>query len=188
MNQKLKFYEEARDCVKAGDVLLWRPTSWFGWFIALGTRTPYSHAGLAAWHGNRLYALEMLQGTGGRHEALSKQIALFPGRCEVWRPTSPSYNGEGAASEFMWILGARYGWSDFMQMTVLLFSKWLHERLYNPPFNSDDPDIPRVCSSGVHWGCRTGGGVALTDKPDLLVSPGDLAKSSGLAYQFTLTI
>lgn len=180
-------YEQFRDEIRDGDLLLWRPTSLLGRAICLATWADYSHASMAAWNDNgRLYNLEMVQWQGGRHVLLSHQLAKWPGSCEVWRPRSDFFDGHGAVKQMMWLLGQHYGWSDFARITTRLF----FPRIVLPKaVDSDDPDVPRVCSAAYCFAARTGGGFApCPGKPDLEVSPADLAKSQFASYIGTPTL
>jgi hypothetical protein len=132
----------------------------------------------------RLRNVEMVQWAGGRRPYLSDQIRQFPGSCEVWRPRPIEYDGHGALVAMLWLVGQPYGWTDFARVAV----RHVFPRIVLPKaVNSDCPDEPRVCSASVAWAIRVSNGIEpVPGVPDLDVSPGDLAASGFLAYQFTL--
>lgn len=181
-------YDAARERILDGDVLLWRPTSLMGRAIRFGSKQQYSHASMAGWcrpagNGARLRNIEMTQWYGGRSRPLSEQVALYPGKIDVWRPNDP-YDGAGAVKQMLWLCGQHYGWSDFAAMTVRIV---LPNIALPTPIDCDDPDIARVCSPSVSYAARTGGGrKPRAGLPDLWTKPGDLAHPEFATYQFTL--
>ncbi len=186
---RLVLYQDLRETVRDGDLLLWRPTSLPGRMIRLGSSLvrwkwiPYSHASMAAWGQNgRLYNLEQIQWLGSQHKPLSKLLARYPGSCEIWRPVDPSFDGQGAVRQMLWLMGQHYGWSTFPRIIL----RTTFPGLLAPAENSDDPDQPLVCSSAYSFAARTGGGIApCPQKPDVEVSPADLALSGFARYHAT---
>ncbi|HUW09569.1 MAG TPA: hypothetical protein VM537_07540 [Anaerolineae bacterium] len=183
-------YNELRNSVRNGDLLLWRATTIPGRIICLGTslrhrqRIRHSHASMAAWGANgRLYNLEMIQWYGGRHVWLSGQVDKFPRSCEVWRPIAPRYDGYGAVQQMLWLMGQHYGWANFIHLAV----RTMFPHIILPkPKNSIDPDQPLVCSSAYSWAARTGGQVSpCPNKSDIDITPADLALSGFAHYLAT---
>ena len=173
-------YDRLRTFVRNGDLLLWHPSSIAGKVIAWATRAPYSHASMAAWHGNRLFNVEMVQWKGGRRVHLSEQLKKFPKACEVWRPNGPCFDGDGAVHEMLWLVGQEYGWSDLARIAVHTV---LPKFALPKAVDSDDPDVPRVCSASYHWAARIGGRITpCPGTPDLDVSPAMLAASGFASY------
>jgi hypothetical protein len=165
-------YESLRSLVRDGDLLLWKPVGLPGRIIAWGTRSCYSHASMAAWRHGRLWNLEMVQWRGGQHVHLSQQIARYPGSCAVWRPRNLAFDGVGAVHEMLWLMGQNYGWWDLARIAV---RNVLPHCVLPQAVDSDDPEVPRVCSASYHWAARIGGGIApCPGKADLDVSPRDL--------------
>ncbi len=183
-------YDDLRSDIRNGDLLLWRPTSLLGRAICLGTSigkwrwVRHSHASMAARGPNgRVYALEMMQWVGGRHHPLSEQVRRYPLSCEVWRPVSPDFDGDGAVRHMLWLMGQHYGWRSFARIAVrnLLPHMILPKRM-----NSDDPDQSLVCSGAYAWAAARGGGVPpLPNKLDIEISPADLALSGFARYLAT---
>lgn len=176
-------YQDLRQIVRNGDLLLWRARTLSGRVIQLFTGG-YSHASMAAWarHG-RLYTLEMLQGRGGRHIPLSDYLHDYPQDCQIWRPVSPAFDGDGAVLQMLWLMGQYYGWRNFLHIAARILAPKL---AFQSPPNSHDPDQALVCSSAYAWAARTGGGVApCPDTPDADITPADLAASGFAQYLAT---
>jgi len=178
-----KEYGEVRGEIRDGDVLLWKPTTLAGRLICWGTGQPYSHASMAAWDpAGRLRNVEMIQWRGGCYEPLSQHVERYPGRCEVWRPKRPLYNGQAAVVAMLWLLGRPYGWMDLLHIAAEKVMGIHHCRL-----DSDSPDTLRFCSESIAYSLRVGAKIiACPGKADSQVSPGDLAASGFADYQFTL--
>jgi hypothetical protein len=191
--RRLVGFARAKQEIEDGDVLLWRPTNALGLAIAAVTGSQYSHAAMAAWLPERrcidgqsvrgnLMSLEMLPFRGGRMGNLEKQVRRWPGRCDVYRPRG-SYNNHEAMAQMIRLVQQDYGWIDYGCVV-------LHRYLGLPTVdleNSDDPEVPRDCSAGVAWACRTGGDkeVYRGDR-DADIVPGDLANEEFSAYRLTL--
>jgi hypothetical protein len=58
MDAKILKYDEVRYQIKNGDVLLYKGTNFGSWIVQKVTRSPYSHAGIAAWWNERLMVME----------------------------------------------------------------------------------------------------------------------------------
>lgn len=76
-------YETYRELIKNGDVLLYRGTGWMSWLIQKVTRSPYSHAGVAAWWNTRLMVLEAV-GKGVVASPLSENLKRYHGRVDYF--------------------------------------------------------------------------------------------------------
>jgi hypothetical protein len=178
-------YSKARDLIRDGNILLWRPTSRTGRLIAKYTKAEYSHASVAGHsRDGRLRNVEMTQFLGSQSNPLSEAVKQNPGVIDVYWPVV-TYNGHDALNQMLWICGQHYGWSNFYYI--------MYRRVFNwalpEPVNTDAVDVPRVCSTAVAWSLRTGGGLSPKKPlPDLLTTPGDLADPEywDLKYQCTL--
>jgi len=176
-------YAAARKQIRDGDVLAWRPTSTLGRLICSGTAAEYSHVAMAAWLGHSLVALEMLQWRGAEVNLLSAEVARWPGACDVYRPHEP-YDGEAAVSWMIRLIGQRYGWINFAEISVL---KLLPKVKLLRPIDSPQAKILPVCSSGFAWAAHWGGGRSVKPgTPDRWVTPGDCAGENFSRYLMTL--
>ena len=199
-----------RDLIHNGDFLLWRPTSWAGKLICWFTGQEYSHVSMAVWvlHDDKrdyLYNAEMIQFHGGRRERLSKQVARWPGACDVYRPKNQHsdelidkdgkkyrkrvrYNGKDAAYQMLFLMSRPYGWRDFFWIALNLV---LDVTLPKKQEDSSDPDASRVCSAAVSYAARVGGGIDVGaivghNMPDALTTPGVFADPKVSRYIATL--
>src|SRR6187200_3309553 len=82
-------YPEARQEIKTGDVLLFRGTSAVSRIIRWGSRSPYSHAGLAAWWGDRLIVFQAVS-HGAQVVPVSSAVDAYDGQVDWWAPKSES--------------------------------------------------------------------------------------------------
>ncbi len=74
-------YDEVRDSILNGDVLMYRGKSLISRLICWFTRSRYSHAGLAVWWNERLMVMEAI-GNGVVVTPLSNNVAAYDGRVE----------------------------------------------------------------------------------------------------------
>lgn len=79
----MALYKASRNQIEPGDLLLFRNSASA---IADESRTPYSHAGVAAWYGDVLLCAESRELRGGRIVTLSSQVRRYPKRIDVFRP------------------------------------------------------------------------------------------------------
>ena len=157
---RLVKFDQAREEIQDGDILLWRPTSLLGRLIARGTGSVYSHASMAAGLCDGLANLEMLQWRGGCVSNLAKQVQRWPGSCDVFRPR-PSYDVRHAVDQMFRLVQQDYGWLDF---AYIVGYRYLRLPLL-PLADTHDPEQPRVCSAAVAWAIRTGGGCGSMSGP-----------------------
>ena len=80
MKTLLKHYGDVRHQIRDGDLLLYRRRG----PIAVAGRGHHCHAAKAAWWGDDLFLLEMLQFSGGRAVTLSSQVQHWPGRYDLF--------------------------------------------------------------------------------------------------------
>jgi hypothetical protein len=81
-------YKDARSQIMNGDILLYHGRSIFAGLIEYSTRSYYSHAGLAAWWGDRLLVMELVGG-GVMLKLLSHNIAHFSGDVDWYTTREP---------------------------------------------------------------------------------------------------
>jgi hypothetical protein len=74
-------YSQAKGLIKEADVLLFRAGKFpsIGWWIAKYTASFYSHAALAHWDQNELYAIEFREFQGSRQYPMDKYVEKLCG-------------------------------------------------------------------------------------------------------------
>ena len=77
-------YNNYRQQMRNGDVLLFRGVGLVSWLIQKRTSSPYSHAGIVAWWHDRLMVLEAV-GDGVRAMPLSRNISTYSGGVDYYR-------------------------------------------------------------------------------------------------------
>jgi len=78
-----KLYEDVRNQIKDGDVLMYRGKSWESRIIMLVTRSKFSHAGIAVWWNQRLMVMEAI-GKGVVVRPLSLSVQKYYGDVELY--------------------------------------------------------------------------------------------------------
>lgn len=180
-------YREVRRLIRNGDLLLYRRRG----LISIAGRGRHSHAAKAAWWGEDLFLLEVLQFTGGRAVTLSSQVERRPGRWDVYQTNPekrwPQYDRAGATRFMRRLCGCDYGYRG-VAVAALLHLPVV--RWFIKP-NVDDEAFdrrPPFCSHACAMADRIGGGVdPVKHLADRLTEPADLARSPFYRYRFTLT-
>ncbi len=179
-------YGDVRHRIGNADLLLFRARGLpHCRLIASAGRSIYSHAGLAAWWGERLLCLETRQWIGGRAVALSNLVAALPARIDVYAVQLTQRQCAGAVDAMVSATGRDYGWRAFLwhALHTAPIARWLL-----PPEldNGRNGSLP-VCSQLVSRAYREGAGVdVVPNLSDRATTPGDLARSARFAYRFTL--
>jgi hypothetical protein len=130
MDTKILKYEEVRHQIKNGDVLLFKGKNLGSWFVQMVTRSPYSHAGIAAWWNERLMVMEA-RGKGVSANPFSVSVAHSHGTVEWFTCVKDIYDEDRlkmvifAQEE----LGKSYGrWKTIALGLKTLFSHDLDKR------------------------------------------------------------
>ena len=84
MQQQAINYDDYRNEMRNGDVLLFRGTGLVSWMIQKRTKSPYSHAGIVAWWNDRLMVLEAV-GHGVCAMPLSRNVKKYHGGVDYYR-------------------------------------------------------------------------------------------------------
>jgi hypothetical protein len=180
-------YAEARGRIRGGDLLLFRRSGRLaGLLIGAAGRSVYCHAGMAAWWGRRLMALEMVQFRGGRAVLLSNLVARQPGRIDVYQANAAGlpFDRRRAVEQMKEFTGRDYGWR-----ALLWCGLWhvpLVRLLLRPGDNDRANGSPPFCSMAVARAVRAGGVDPVPNLADRLTEPADLARSGFYRYRFTL--
>lgn len=175
-------YDESRDSIRDGDVVLFRGKNPLSRLILWVTRSPYSHAGLTAWWGGRLMVLEA-KGAGVVASRLSHVVDLYNGNAELYTAThdaESSLDRQAVVRAAKQELGKHYATTRLVRMARQILLK-----MGRPPTPSKPPE-EFVCSEYVSYAWSTGG-VALTDLDSNYVTPGEIA-ASGMLKQVGLLV
>ncbi|MFT3925692.1 MAG: hypothetical protein QM778_24335 [Myxococcales bacterium] len=171
-------YPSAREQIQTGDVLLFRGTSAVSRIIRWGSRSPYSHAGLAAWWGDRLIVFQAVS-HGAQVIPLSSAVDAYDGQVDWWTPhAGVTVDRERLVEHAVTMLGRAYafhGVFDLMwRMTQRRF-RGMKDRRAAPK--------ELFCSQYVSY-CYRKAGIDLVDgTDDGSTSPGDLANSGRLVFR-----
>lgn len=191
----LRKYDDAREFVEDGSLLLYRGGGLISGAIEAAGRSPYSHAALAAWIRRTprsrgvLVAAEVREGVGARAVNLSTQIAKYPAGIDVYRPSNSfraTCNVSEMATEMIRLTGQDYGYWAVCKaaMQYVPFVRWFAKKDWGKPTEvCGDLD----CSGTIDYVFFKHGGVKLvpnTEHGD--VTPGDLGRCPFFDYEFTL--
>ncbi len=186
METRSAVYSEVRDQIRDGDLLLYRAKQKLSnRLIARGTRL-LAHAAMAAWWGNVLMLVEMVQTGGGRAVTLSSQVKGWPGQYDLYstNPHRLEFNRRLAADAMIRLAGTPYGWRALLRMFV---RRLPIVRLCVKPADDDQANgtMPH-CSAAITRACRIGGQDPVKNLADWATTPADLGRSPFFRYQFTL--
>jgi hypothetical protein len=177
-------YEEIRDQIKNGDVLMYKGRGLISSIIQWATRSSYSHAGIAAWWNERLMVLEA-KGRGVVASPFSRNVKEYRGSVE-WFSCVREISEEGRLSMVIFAqeeLGKRYG----RLKTIYLGLKSLFER------NMEKRDRLKkesklFCSEYVAQIYNSIGMDLKEQRSDRFMKPGDIAESPLLERRGTLKL
>ena len=179
-------YQDVRGRIRDGDLLLFRRRG----LISIAGRGRHSHAAKAAWWGDDLFLLEVLQGVGGRAVTLSSQVRRSPGRYDVYETNPedrwPQYDRDAATRFMRRLCGCDYGYCGVAVAALLHLPlvRWF----VKPDVDDGAVDRrPPFCSHACAMADRLGGGVdPVANLADRLTEPADLARSPFYRYRCTL--
>ena len=205
-------YQEIRNHINEGDVLLFRGKGTISRFISAPSETTYSHVGIASWiNGNSntdaglLECVEFREGKGGRSINLSHAVKSQPNQIDVYRPSSrfekiAFYNGPKTAKS-QWIefdgkkvthtmrkmTGLPYGWKRIWWMAKhkLAIIRFFVDKSKLMHDELQDIIYP-VCSTATSYSFNVHGYDLIRNRSDEATEPGDIAKSALLNYLFPL--
>jgi hypothetical protein len=176
-------YSKVREQIRTGDVFLFRGHSALSRFIRWGSKSPYSHAGMAAWWGKRLAVFQAV-GRGVEFVPMSVAVDKYDGQVDWWS-LAPQFDGaldrekivDGAITE----LGKEYGSASLVRLVL----RMLAQRFRGTPDAKAHPST-LFCSQYVSYCYRTAGLDLRPDTADECTSPGDLATSGRLLHRGVL--
>ena len=208
-NQLRLTLKEAIPLIKEGDILLFQaPTSILsvGWWISKLTQSPYSHTGLATWNNGQLHIVEFREFKGSRNKPIELQFNENTNKTiDVYRIAEiinlPAFDRnfrEFYTQEYKFtpeiarkitdtaksLVGLNYHyWTIF----YILLSLIPLTRLFINKDGSNNIINGYVCSTMISYVVRINFIDLVPFVADIYASPSDLARSSLLNYQFTVT-
>jgi hypothetical protein len=202
-------YNEARDLIRDGDVLLWRGHGLIARMIRVAGRSLYSHAGMAGWDRRdpdrpALMCYEVREFIGPRISRLAHQVDMYPGQIHVyrvsdthtelhWAATNAHFN---AVIKYFDSLEAvsvmrdiakpgKYGWWHLF-LTGLIHMPGIRMFFLQPVDDTLVSKRAPYCSHAVSASLRKAFTDVVRHTPDNYTHPGDLDKSPLLHYMLTL--
>ena len=196
-------YDQAKELIKEGDILLFRGSGVIGFLIKRYTGGVHSHVALAHKDGDVLECVEFREFMGGRSVSLKSQVDSSPLNIDVFRPVKSisyeemdaegntkliekNYTEETASAMTEDIIrwtGQPYGWSNIWKMFLRFIPG---ARLFQQNINDDEVAKAKVCSTAVTVALRRNFMDPVPYLADDRVSPADLARSPILQYLFTI--
>ncbi len=197
-----KTFDEAKDLIQEGDILLFQGQSLFSWLIKTASQSQYSHVGLASWvknGGPTLECIEFRENKGGRSVNLATQLSV---PIDIYRPINQfqtlelqhgqvitldhKFDGRTITNCMRQYTGLPYGWQ---RIIWLLRFHIIGFRLFTNGKSLDDNLsnlIYPVCSTAVAH-CFHKHYVDLThNRSNARMEPADIARSPLLNYLFTV--
>jgi len=186
MKTILRPYGKVRQLIRDGDLLLFRRRG----VISIAGRGRHSHAAKAAWWGEDLFVLEVIELHGGRAVTLSSQVRRWPGRYDIYETNPdrrwPNYDRAAATRMMKRLCGCDYGYGGVLAAALLHLP--LIRCFAKPDVDDRATDRrPPFCSHACAMADRLGGGVdPVKQLADRITEPADLARSPFYRYRFTL--
>jgi len=196
-----KTFDEAKNLIQEGDVLLFQGNALFSKLIQSVSQSKYSHVALASWSSSKtvLECLEFHEKYGGRSVNLATQLSV---PIDVYRAVSEfstlefldnqvisikhQFNGRDITDCMRKHAGLPYGWKRILW---LLRFHLIGFRLFSRDYSDKLKEnlIYPVCSTAVAY-CFHKNYVDLThNRSDSRMEPADVARSPLLNYLFTVT-
>ena len=196
-------YDQAKELIQEGDILLFRGSGAIGFLIKRYTGGVHSHVAIAHKDGDVLECVEFREFMGGRSVSLKSQVDNSPLNIDVFRPVKSisyeemdaegntkliekNYTEETASAMTEDIIkwtGQPYGWSNIWKMFLRFIPG---TRLFQQNINDDEVAKAKVCSTAVTVALRRNFMDPVPYLADDRVSPADLARSPILQYLFTI--
>jgi hypothetical protein len=184
-------YESVQSSIKNADLLLCRTGRRLcDLAISAAARSPYVHAGMAAWIDGKLSIVDVLQFHGGRIVPLADEVSRHPGRYDVYRANTirfPELDRDAAVEQMRHYADGQYGWWNVVRASLRHLA---FVRLLIPPLTDDKANgtYPPFCSQAAGTAYREAGVDPVPNLADRVTEPGDLARSLLFSYFCTLTV
>lgn len=211
INPQLKIkYNQAKELLQDGDVLLFKGQGLFSFFIKRAGEGKYSHAALVSTFKNSsgektLECVEFREWKGGRTISLEQCVKDNSGIIDVYRPSScktiVACNGKGQCKEVTIKLdtdkvvdtmrrstGLPYGWKRIWwiiqhKMPILRFFYSI-DSIIKDDYKKEL--VYPVCSTAVAHSFSSADYDLIHNRSDEATEPSDISKSPLLHYVFTL--
>ncbi len=180
---KLAAYNQYRDQMKDGDVLLFKGSGVLSRIIQWKTKSAYSHAGLVVWWNGRLMVLEAV-GKGVRATPISYNLKKYAGGIDYFRCVDyiPTGNRKKMVAFAQLQLGKEY---DTKRLIAFFFKLLRGERLGIK--ESDKEQNTYFCSEYVSEVYEVADIDLVEERSSQFTSPDKLADSQKLEFVGTLT-
>jgi len=171
-------YEEIRDRIEDGDIVLFRGTIFLSRVIEQVSQGAYSHCAIAASWGERKMILQAELMGGVQAVPFSVAVGTYRGRVD-WYKIRPAWRAKldiaKLLAEARADLGLTYATSDLLRVAA--------HRLFGAelPGDCDNPHA-LFCSQYVER-CFRRAGLSLSKSTDVGTSPSEIAASEVLEYQ-----
>ena len=201
-------YEEAKDYLQEGDILLFKGRKLFSYFIKRMSHSKYSHVGITSWHNGDKGLWEIIEFRGikgGRTVSLEQIVKKKPGVIDVYRPASQreeiyfdkdskevrtiilKFDPKSVTHRMRQLTGLNYGWKRiwwFLQWYIpVLRLIYDMEKLVQDKIGEA---IHLVCSTSVAHSFTYTVYDLVKNRADDWTQPSDIACSNSLNYIFTL--
>lgn len=176
-------YDQIRERIQDGDVLLFQGLSWISRLIRWVSNSPYSHAGIALWWQERLMVIQAA-GRGVEILAASTAVRRYDGQVDWWQPNEDvraRLNVKVLIHSSFDELGKPYG---VLPLAALAARMFRGKERGNPDAKGKVANY--FCSQLVSRCYRRAGVDLVRDKADQDTSPGDLAHSGQLVFRGVL--
>jgi hypothetical protein len=167
-------YREARSAIQTGDVFLFQGVSALSRFIRWGSKSPYSHAGIALWWRDRLMVIQSAT-RGVEILPASTAVERYDGQVDWWKPVDAvreATDGRRLIDAAFDELGKPFG---VLPLVALVARMFRGEDQGNP--DARRPSESYFCSQLVSRCYRKAGVDLVPGKADQDTSPGDLMRS-----------
>jgi len=211
MNYEYVKFDDAVNFIEEADILLFRHSGFFSFFIKRASHGLYTHVGLASWVHNAsgdkssLEMLEFREWKGGRAVDLERQVKKYNRSIDVFR-LSPAvdtlefvHNRISKITHYMYgdditncmrkKTGIPYGWKRvwwLMKRSMLFF------RIFQDPIafedDLDDELVYPICSTVVAHCIQQEYVDIMHHRANIRMEPSDIARSPLAHYLFTLEI
>jgi hypothetical protein len=175
-------YRDVRDRIETGDLLLYRGTGVISALIRWGSRSEYSHCGVAAWWGHRLLVFQAAR-RGVEVLPASRAVWQYAGRVDWWsvRPAlRPHLDRPRLLDECVAALGTPFGFGAL----AVYAGRTVLDRLEG---DDDERDPTAMFCSWYVSRCFRQAGLNLCHiKPDDCTSPGHIARSGAVIFRGVL--
>jgi len=173
-------YLDARTKIQTGDVILFSGTRVVSRLIRWGSKSRYSHCGIAAWWEDRLLVFEA-EATGLRIDRASICVDRYEGGVDWFAPAEDvALAREKVHREALDQIGKPYGYAGVARLS------WAILRHGGGPGVDGTSPLAMFCSQYVSQ-CYRAGGVDLSPTTtDQMTLPGQIATSPLLRFMGTL--